>query len=81
MSFALLLAAGSLPATAPPPNPHPLAAICHKVALGTVAGPATARIQPLGDQPPAQHLMAVLRTTRDGCVTPIVVRAEVGQRR
>lgn len=81
MSFALLLAAASLTASAPPPNPHPLARPCNKMAIGTVAGPGTARIQPLGDQPPARHIMAVLRTTPDGCITPIVVRAQVGQQR
>lgn len=81
MSLALLLAAASLGGTAPPAAPRPLAPICHKMSLGTVADPTTARIQPLGDQPPAQHIKAVLRTTPDGCITPIVVRAEVGQRR
>lgn len=81
MSFALMLAAASLAGTAPPPNPQRLAAICHTLSTRTVASVNSARIQPLGDQPPAQQIKAVLRTTADGCITPIVVRAEVGRRR
>jgi hypothetical protein len=37
----------------------------------------TASIRPLGQEPPAQQIAAVLRTV-DGCQKPLVVRAEVG---
>lgn len=81
MSLALLLAAASLAGATAPPTPHPLAPICQKLSTRTVAGPNTPRVQPLGDQPPARQIVAVLQTTPNGCITPIVVRAEVGQKR
>lgn len=36
-------------------------------------------MRPLGDLPPARHILAVVRTV-DGCVKPIVVNAQVGKR-
>lgn len=39
-----------------------------------------AGIRPLGDEPPARHIRAVLRTDFDGCVKPVTIDARVGKR-
>lgn len=78
MPLALLIAAAAPIVVTLPPGAHPL---CQPVSTTPVGTPDTAHIRPLGDEPPAQQIVAVLNTTPDGCVTPIVVRAEVGQRR
>lgn len=36
-------------------------------------------IRPLGKEPSARHILAVVRTV-DGCTRPVVVNAEVGER-
>ena len=37
-------------------------------------------IHPLGGEPPARHIRAVLRTDFDGCVKPVTIKARVGKR-
>jgi hypothetical protein len=81
MFLVLLIAAAAPTLVTLPPGAHPLAPLCHRPSTMWAAGPKDARIHPLGQEPPAQQIIAVLNLSPEGCVTPIVVRAEVGQRR
>lgn len=51
---------------------------CMRDSVTLIAAPAAATsIHPLGAEPPAQHIAAVLRSV-NGCRKPIVIRSEVG---
>lgn len=78
MLLAMLLSGPILLAT---PDDRPtIGAICKNPEV-VYAGDTWAKpgIKPLGDAPPAKHILAVVRTV-DGCVKPVVVKAEVGKR-
>jgi hypothetical protein len=79
MLLALILA--STPTLVAAPRAPALQPICRRASSVLVNDHRqTALIHALGDEPPAQQIRAVLRTTPNGCVVPMVVRAEVGQR-
>ena len=79
MSFALLIAAAWPTMVTSPAGAHPLAPLCRIPSAIPIAGPNVARVRPLGEEPPAKQIIAVLNVTPEGCVKPVVVRAEVGQ--
>ncbi len=77
MSIALLVAllAADAVAVTPPPSGKPA---CQNPGVQQVDAKAKAPgIHPLGDEPPAKHVMTVMRTF-DGCVRPVVVRENIG---
>jgi|UniRef100_UPI0035CC3ABE hypothetical protein len=79
MLLAVLLAAAG-PAPDTPHRAPALQPLCRKPSSVPVWDHRkTPLIHPLGNEPPAQQIRAVLRTMPDGCVVPMVVRAEVGQ--
>ena len=83
--LALLGAAPAPPAIAPKARPTnaftPLPSTC--APIGSVAegekGPP--RLRRLGDLPPAEAYMAVLRTDEKGCLDPLLARDRQGIRR
>ena len=68
---ALILAAAPL-------APVPAKPICRLAETTLVSGDdAAPSVHPLGNEPAARQVLAVLRTT-GGCITPVVVRDMVG---
>lgn len=74
----LIFLAPTVIAASPVAQPVAVKPICQRHdAILVGSPPPTASIRPLGQEPPAQQIAAVLRTV-DGCQKPLVVRAEVG---
>lgn len=80
MLFAALVALSPAFAVVPPSATAQARPICHNPGIVTArAANTTGTIRPLGDEPPAQHILAVVRTDfADGCVKPVVVNAQIG---
>lgn len=74
---AALLASGAAVVTPQPGTPVQSKPICRNPGIVTAGTRGTAGIRPLGSEPPARQIKAVVREI-DGCNTPIVVNAEVG---
>lgn len=72
-AFALLAAV----ATPPPARP-----VCQEAGPRPADRAAASRARPhtLAEEPPANHVLGVLRR-EDGCSRPVVVRREIGRRR
>lgn len=81
MRFIAVLMPLALVAAAPPGDASAIQPICDKNAIPRVDTSARPpRLHVLGDEPPARHILGVVRTI-DGCARPTVVRAEIGPRR
>jgi hypothetical protein len=77
-----LTAVAATPTRQPPASPAPAAAPPAKRCAPprttfAEAGPEAARARTLGDQPPANHYLAVSRQL-DGCPEPALVRTGIG---
>lgn len=74
----LMVLAPMMIAAAPDAKTAAIKPMCQHYGAIVAGGPMpTASIRPLGQEPPAQQIAAVLRTV-DGCQKPLVVHAEVG---
>lgn len=69
---ALLLAAP--PSDAPPPKTEP---VCRRADVTQASGATRPMLHPLGREPNATQVLAVLRT-EGGCIKPVVVSDSVG---
>jgi hypothetical protein len=75
-SPAMLLLIAAAPASQNAPNPAK--PICQNAGLLNATDPKPkAGIHPLGEEPPARQVIAVLKTV-DGCSRPVVVRENIG---
>ena len=75
--IALLLLAAPVPITPPPGTA--LKPLCRNPGIVAAArAPGEPGLHPLGDEPPAQHLYAVVRIDVDGCNNPLVISRTVG---
>lgn len=74
MIFALALAAAPTPPAAKPST------ICQDVRPSLVGERSAERAQRLGELPPAQGYLTVMRT-ENGCIKPVLIREERARRR
>ena len=76
MLLTILLSAASTVATPPTLTPPR----CEKPRSTLAGGADRPLIKPLGEAPPAQHILAVLHTDFDGCVKPVAARSNARKR-
>ena len=86
--FPTLALLGAAPPTEPTPRHaqptrvvSPVPATCEKIGSLAQGEPGSAQMKRLGDLPPAEAYMAVVRTDEKGCLDPLLARDRQGIRR